>query len=174
MTIAEALNILDLQAATLDALAKAYHIAALKYHPDINPHGQEVMKVVNAARDMLKKTFPIWVDIWAEEHRKPETEQTQPIDQELLEILQKIRFLHGVTREIRGVYLWIYGNTKTYKDALKDMGFKWAPKKCEWYYAPNGRKPRRKRGEWSREKIRETYGSDIYAEENRAGAALGA
>jgi curved DNA-binding protein CbpA len=35
-------------------IKKAYRVAALKYHPDKNPAGEEMMKIINAAYDVLK------------------------------------------------------------------------------------------------------------------------
>lgn len=48
MNINEALNILNLSGSVTKAdIAKAYKRLAVKYHPDKNPTGAEMMKIIN-------------------------------------------------------------------------------------------------------------------------------
>lgn len=81
-----------------------------------------------------------------------------PIDQELLEMIQKVKGFVGIEKELRGVYLWLWGNTKPYKDFLRENGFRWAPKKKEWFYAANGRRPQTRK-EYTADEIRARYKS---------------
>ena len=55
MKISDAAHILGLTGEiTAEIVKKAYRAAAQKYHPDRNPAGLEMMKLVNAAFDVLK------------------------------------------------------------------------------------------------------------------------
>ena len=58
MNIQEALNVFGLSGELTEKDIKAaYKKAALKYHPDRNPLGAELMKAVNAAFDTHKETL---------------------------------------------------------------------------------------------------------------------
>ncbi len=37
--------------------------------------------------------------------------------------------------EICGLWVWVGGETKKHKSALKAAGYKWAMKKLKWYFA---------------------------------------
>lgn len=55
MNIYDAAKVLDLTGdITPEDVKAAYKKAAMKFHPDINPAGGEMMKLVNAAYDVLK------------------------------------------------------------------------------------------------------------------------
>ena len=56
MHIYDAAKILGLSGdVTPEIIKTAYREASKKYHPDINPAGGEMMKLVNAAYDVLKE-----------------------------------------------------------------------------------------------------------------------
>lgn len=48
-----------------------------------------------------------------------------------------IECLPGVTTEIVGVWCWAWGDTKTYKELLTTLGWKYAPKKQKWCWHPS-------------------------------------
>ncbi len=55
MKISDAAQILEISGTvTPEIVQAAYRAAAKKYHPDLNPAGAEMMKIVNAANDVLK------------------------------------------------------------------------------------------------------------------------
>lgn len=86
---------------------------------------------------------------------------TRPITDEHLEAMKvaisKISNL-GLTIEVCGSWVWVSGDTKPHKEALKESGFKWAPKKEMWHFRPSDHKSFN-RGNWSMGKIREEHGS---------------
>lgn len=72
--------------------------------------------------------------------------------------------MEGVTVEVCGTWLWVTGNTKANKEALKAVGFRWAAKKKAWYKAPEGTPRRRTKKGWDMAKIRDVYGSHVVEE----------
>lgn len=59
-----------------------------------------------------------------------------------LDELEQVREMLGrpddvvVSRKREGACIWVIGNTKPMKDLLKELGFRWAPKKQGWYWKP--------------------------------------
>ena len=85
---------------------------------------------------------------------------TKPITREHLEAMKeaitKISHL-GLTIEVCGSWVWVSGDTKPHKEALKEAGFKWAPKKSMWHFRPTDHKSY-SRGKWSINEIKEKHG----------------
>ena len=60
-----------------------------------------------------------------------ETDNTEPTPEDVAEAIKN---LPGIKIELCGRGLWVSGNTKENKDALKAAGLRWASKKKMWYY----------------------------------------
>ena len=121
---------------TLEALRKQYKELLKKYHPD---NGGDVaqMQEVNAEYDQLFKLLK-------NKHETGHTDKTDANkstydnmkydfteDAKLREMLNKIISFHDITIEIVGAWIWLSGNTYSYKKELKEYAFKWASqKKC--------------------------------------------
>lgn len=150
MTLTEALNILKPTGNDPDSLKAAYRAASKLYHPDINPNGLELMKLINCAYDFLRKHINKW--------HYQDTNNDTPIDKVLQDLFEKIKHFAGIKAEVCGTWLWVSGNTKTYKKELKEYGFRWAAKKKQWYWRPAGYRKRTKRV-FSMDEIRATFGS---------------
>lgn len=146
----DALSILGLQRnATREEIAAAYKTLIRKYHPDINPAGEQMTKLLNAARDAL-------ADYDAE--KAPQFETQANYGEDLAAAINAIIGLQGLEIEICGAWVWVGGDTRTHKDALKAAGYKWASQKKKWNYRPAGWKSA-SRGRVSMEQIRAKYGS---------------
>lgn len=154
MIIKDALSILGITGDyTPDTVKQAYRQACKKYHPDRNPAGLEMMKLVNQAYETLKN-----------ETGTQDTSETVNQDdvssygEDIFNALSKIMHL-GLDIEICGAWVWLHGDTKPHRELLKEAGFKWAPKKKLWYYRPADYKSRG-RGKFSMDEIRERHGSE--------------
>lgn len=129
MNIQEALNIFGLSGdLTENDIKKAYKKAALKYHPDRNPLGTELMKAVNAAFDFLMTNLEN-INKFQSEDKQDHYNYTE----ELEAILSTLSGLMGIVYEVIGNWVWISGETKEHKEILKKIGCKWAIKKKQWF-----------------------------------------
>ena len=150
MKISDALAILGLSGEYNPEIIKtAYRKACSKYHPDKNPAGLEMMKMVNQAYDVLRD--------------ESGTHVVGEIDissygEDIFSALSNIIHL-GFDIEICGSWVWLHGDTKPHKELIKESGFMWAPKKKLWYYRPADYKSM-SRGKFSMDEIREKHGSE--------------
>ena len=148
MNTKDALNRLGLTpSATQDEIKAAYRKACATYHPDRNPAGLEMMKLVNMAYAALENYKP----------SATQGDENIAYGDEMNTALNAIIDL-GLTIEICGSWVWVSGDTRPHKDILKSAGFRWAPKKAMWHYRPAEWKSH-SRGKYSMDEIREKHGS---------------
>ncbi len=162
MKHSDALSILGLKLADLkevstaiNLITDAYRLACKKYHPDRNPAGLEMMKIINVAYDALE-------DIRNGASFDSSIKQAlgdEFYGDELNNALNAIINL-GLNVEVCGSWVWVSGNTKLHKTTLKEAGYKWAPQKEMWHFRPAGYKSFN-RGKWNMETIRARHGSQL-------------
>lgn len=152
MSHREALRILDLNGRVDFKMIKtAYRFACSRYHPDRNPAGLEMMKLINAAYQALSDYVEGSVEIDREE-----AADNMHFSDALNDALNAVVGL-GLTIEICGSWIGVSGDTRTHKDILKAAGYKFAPKKVMWSFC--GGKRSTSRGKFSMDDIRERHGS---------------
>ncbi|WCN09979.1 J domain-containing protein [Marinomonas mediterranea] len=163
MNIHDAAKLLNLSGTvTPKEIKKAYRAAAQRYHPDKNPAGAEMMKMINEAYDVLKDFSGDLSNGQTTDHQ----EHTENYTEAASEALNKIIHLDGLEIEICGAWVWVAGETKKHKDILKEAQFKYASKKKRWYFRPSDWQSR-SRGSLSMDEIRGKYGSSKpYARNN--------
>ena len=165
MTHKEALAILKPDAATDDALKRAYRAASKIYHPD---HGgnEELMKLVNLAYETLKRAERWWTPAEAREAAR-ET----PLTETLAALWDKIKHFPGIQGEVIGTWLWVTGDTRKYKAQLKEAGFRFSARKSAWYYH-EGKYRKHSRRKFGLDDIRAMWGAaDLETEQAEAVAA---
>lgn len=152
MNIAQAAEILGLAPGQIDQseVTAAYRRAAMVYHPD-RGGSTEMMQAVNQAYAQLQ-AFEGTV----------ETSDTVGYGAALNAAINAIIACAGLSIEVCGCWVWISGDTKTHKEALKAAGYRWASKKFMWYFRPEGW-TRSARGTWDMEQIRFAHGSQSVA-----------
>lgn len=139
---------------TLEALKAEYRKLANRFHPD---HGgdADTMKEINAEHD---KVF----EILKNQHNatcKPEYRTTETAEEfrNIIDALFKLG--DDIEIELCGRWLWIDGNTRPHKEALKACGCKWSNNKKKWYWhhAEDGAWMNRR--SHTMQEIRNAYGS---------------
>lgn len=155
MNIQEALNVLGLSGELTESdIKKNYKRLAVKFHPDKNPLGSEMMKAINTAFAFLMTNFEK-----INQFQSLNEEERYNYGEDLENVLNILNGLTGVLFEVIGNWVWISGETKEHKEILKELGCKWAMKKKQWFYRPEEHKSICNRKEHSIEEIREIYGT---------------
>ncbi|MFZ4504548.1 MAG: J domain-containing protein [Methylovulum sp.] len=155
----EAMNVLNMSVFSQAILKQAYLKACSKYHPDRNPGGLEMMKAVNVAYSFLKTIS---------DDDSEATEGTGiDFGETMNNAINAIIGLDGVIIEICGNWIWLSGDTRPHKDAIKAAGFWWASKKMQWYLRPADYKSSG-RGTYSMDEVRYRHGSTLVKTKNRA------
>lgn len=140
-----------------ESIKYAYRRASAKFHPDKNPAGLEMMKLINSAYQALEDVIngaPFDRSV-----KKESIAGSENYGEEINTALNAIINL-GLTIEVCGSWLWVSGDTRPHREILKTSGFKWAPKKSMWHFRPAEYKSFN-RGKWDMDKIRMTHGSQI-------------
>lgn len=143
-------------ATTLEELKAIYKKLAMKHHPD-RGGDVEVMKEINSLYDeYFEKLKTVHKNCKGETFTK-ETDETAEFYKNIINELLKMK---GVEIEIIGCFIWLSGNTKEHKDAIKALGFRFSGDKKQWWLAPKGyRKRYRKNHKFSMNEIRGMYGT---------------
>jgi len=158
MNIQDAFSLLSIDQQPIDqaAIKKAYKIAAFKFHPDRNAAGLEMMQMINTAYAYLK-TVTDFSSASPAADNYPEA---------VSDAINAVIGLQGLTVEICGNWVWLSGDTKPHKDAIKAAGFRWASKKRMWYFRPAQYKSKNRRQN-SMADIRNMHGSRVVTPKQR-------
>lgn len=146
---------------TLDELKAAYRRLALKCYPDMGG-STEIMQEINAEHDALFEQLKRQHNAHADEYH-----QTTETAEEFREILDVLLGLPGLTVELCGSWLWISGETRQHKDALKAAGCRWSSSKTMWYWRHPEDARGHYRGKRSMNEIRSKYGSQVFDADGR-------
>lgn len=161
--------------ATQEEAKRLYKELARKHHPDIGGD-LHTMQEINAeyalfqARGASAEAKARQQSAHAEGRKS--AGDYHDLDQVGEEIRKKILFalnLDGIEIELMGLWIWLTGETKQHREALKTDGWKWSPKKTAWYYAGV---PTFNRKETTLDEIRNAYGSTQFTKEGHRAQAL--
>jgi len=125
---------------TLEELRRQYRDLLKKHHPDNANGSTAATQEINAEYDRLFKALKDRHESKsADNSNTKQSDYSQNMydwenDKALREVLEKIINFNGIDIEIAGQWIWISGNTYTYKKELKEFGFKWASQKKQWYW----------------------------------------
>jgi curved DNA-binding protein CbpA len=144
-------------------------------HPDLGPQEQKaertrVMQEINAAyarASAVHRFDEMREHAKAKGNPEPTAQDyadAAVVDERIRQAIEQIITLEGLEIEICGLWVWVGGNTKPHREALKDAGYRWSPPKVKWYFAgvPAGRS----RG-MDMDEIRARYGSQRVFQKSR-------
>lgn len=141
---------------SLDELKAEYRRLVKVHHPD---HGGDTatMQAINAE---YTERFQILKD----EHNATADEfhKTTEAPEEFIDIIEALLKLDGLEVELCGSWLWIGGNTRENKDALKAAGCRWSNNKKLWYWRHEEDGRSWSRGKKTMSQIRSKYGSQLF------------
>ena len=169
----DALNILGIANAvnlTEKEAKKAFHLACLKYHPDRNPAGGEMMKMILQAWAVLQeKGFPFQCE---------DVKEADFYDYgaEINAALNKIVGIPGIEIEVCGSWVWVgktrYDQKEVFcphrkfdpktKEVISDdeIRFRWSRDKKLWYFRPRSERCRKYgKKTLSMKEIKEKFGA---------------
>jgi len=141
---------------TLEELKAQYRKLAFNHHPD-KGGDMEIMKTVNNEYDEL---FILLKDIHKNKDGETYTAQqatTETADQ-FKDLINELMRMEDIIIEIIGCFVWVTGNTKEYKEKLKEMNFQWHSKKLAWFLKPEDYCIKNTR-EYGIDEIRAMYGT---------------
>jgi len=142
---------------TLEDLKQQYRALALKHHPD-KGGDTAIMQAVSAEYEQLFERLK-------DTHRNKDGQiytASAPSDEtaaEFVAIINILMKLDGLIIEICGRFLWLTGNTKTHRNTIKGLSFRWSHNKRAWYMPPKGYR-KISRTDWTLADIRHRFGSD--------------
>lgn len=111
-----------------------YKELAKKYHPDLGGD-LEVMKDIN---NQYEKVI---TGVYQRAGKSiTEIDELLVKDAEIRAKMNAILLCEGLNIELCGSWIWVTGETKIYKDKLKEALFRWSPNKLAWYWREEGKR----------------------------------
>lgn len=123
---------------TLEELKKVYKKLALQYHPDCGGTDEEMAQINNEYDEFFNQVKNTHKNKEGKFYEK-ETQETVNEWKKIIEKLLALK-MKNVLIEVIGSFLWVSGETKPYKEDLKELGLKWGENKKSWYLSPKGYK----------------------------------
>jgi curved DNA-binding protein CbpA len=136
---------------TVQELRQRYRELLKKYHPDNEEGSVEVTQEINAEYDRL---FDV---LSKEKQADKETKYDYQAENEAFKAVINQIISYNMEIELIGNWIWCF-DCFAYKDRLKELGFKFAPKKKAWTWH-FGDYVRYSKGEITLDEIRMKYGS---------------
>lgn len=147
---------------TLEDLKAEYRRLVKQHHPDFGGE-TSTMQQINAEHDIIFEQLKAQHNASADEYH-----QTTETAEEFRRLINELLKLPGVIVELCGNWVWLSGNTREHKEALKVLGCRWAAKKQMWYWRHEEAGRRRYRGNSTMADIRMKYGSQVFHGQNES------
>lgn len=147
---------------SVQELKKEYRKLVLKNHPDKGGKHETMVAIVLEYEWALSHLF----DADGNRRSAASTGAYNFEADGFREALDALMKLDDLEIEICGSWIWVGGNTKPNKDAIKAAGCRWASAKKLWYWRPADY-VKTSRKTCSMDKIRELHGSETFNSNGR-------
>ena len=122
---------------TVEEIKAEYRKLAKQNHPDLGGSIEAMQEINSQYQNALKGCHGQETDGRTYNY-KPDVER------ELMDKINELLRLKKVDIALIGYWIWVTGDTKENKEALKTAGLKWHSKRKCWYYKPQGWKTSRR------------------------------
>lgn len=139
---------------TIEEVKKLYKNLAKENHPDVGG-SVEVMQIINNEYHKICVLIAKGGGL-----TDSEAEAEILASQLYKEAIEKISHLNNIVIELVGAWIWVTGETKQYKEILKEAKFMFASKKIAWYFRTAEHKVRSNKN-YSLDEIKTKYGSQL-------------
>lgn len=144
---------------TIESLKAKYRKLAMQHHPDMGGD-LATMQEINGQYDHAYQRLS------AAEAEKPYEERAGYNAQETPEAwraaIMAIIGLDGLQIDLVGCWVWVSGETKRHKDALKAAGYRWSNKRKMWYWRAGDRKRRYRQSSATYAELCDKYGRESF------------
>lgn len=149
---------------TAEELKATYKELAKKFHPDNGGDAEEFKAMQNEFTSLFNVLKNVHINKDGEKWEATGEQATTETAQEFMDIIEKLMFIPTLNVGLFGSWVWVSGDTKTYKDLLKELSFRYSANKQMWYYHKDGKRKFHKKA-WTMDQIRGAYGSKQFKEE---------
>lgn len=142
---------------SVEELKRQYKQLAIRNHPDKGGRTEDMQQINNEYDALFARLKNVHQT--AEGKTYQTKENTNEAPEEFREIIEQLIRCEGIKIEIIGSWVWVTGNTYSYKEIYKKMGFRWSKSKIAWFYHRDEYRKTTPRT-YSLDKIRDLYGSE--------------
>ena len=125
---------------SVESTKTLYRELAFRYHPDRNPGiDVEIIKQVN---NQYKQKLLSLNGSKSGNNEEFTYKYNATIEQELIDKINQLLKIDfdDIDFYLIGNWIWCSGNTRPYKEKLKELGFFWNSARLLWYYRPESQK----------------------------------
>ena len=148
---------------TLEEVKNTFHELAKRLHPDAGGDPEEFKKMYAEYKEAFERLKTV--------HKNHEgqtyTKDTEETPEQFADLIRTLTKMNGCLVELIGSWIWISGNTKEYKDQLKELHFKFSAKKAAWYYH-EGEYHKKNGKVFNMDDLRNMWGTTKYENEQKA------